>query len=54
MPLFQQATPDTMAFMVGGFAVIFGTLLIYWASILIRRRNLDQDLKILEDIENEE
>jgi hypothetical protein len=54
MPFFQQASPDTTAFMVGGYAVIFGVMLIYLVSILIRRRNLDQDLEILEDIEDEE
>ncbi len=49
----QAAPPDTSAYMIAGyvaFAVIFA---IYLASFLIRRRNLEQDLKTLEGIKAE-
>ncbi len=52
MPL-QSTPPDTSAFMIAGyvaFAVIFA---IYLVSFIIRRRNLEQDLKTLEGIRAE-
>ncbi len=53
MPL-QDAIPDTSSYLVAGyisFAVIFA---IYLASFLIRRRNLEQDLKTLETLRAEQ
>lgn len=50
----QAAMPDTSAYLIAGyvaFAVIFA---IYLASFLIRRRNLEQDLKTLETLRAEQ
>ncbi|MFO7625615.1 MAG: hypothetical protein R6V73_14815 [Anaerolineales bacterium] len=48
----QQTTPDTSNYMIGGFAVIFGAMLIYLISLIIRGRNLRQDFEILQELEN--
>jgi hypothetical protein len=47
----QQTTPDTSNYMIGGFAVIFGAMLIYLVSLIIRGRNLSQDLDMLQELE---
>jgi hypothetical protein len=47
----QQITPDTSGYMIAGFVVIFGTLLVYLASLVIRWRNLQGDLEMLHELE---
>lgn len=52
MPL-QAPIPDTTSYLIAGyvaFAVIFA---VYLASYVIRRRNLEQDLKTLETLQSE-
>lgn len=49
--LFLQQIPDTSAYMIGGYAVIFGTMLAYVISLIIRRRNLEQDIQVLNELE---
>jgi hypothetical protein len=50
--LFLQDTPaNTLNYMIAGYAVIFGAMLIYLISLYIRQRNLNQDLEVLKDIE---
>ena len=39
---------DTTNYMIAGYAVIFGTMLLYIFSLLVRRKNLKQDLEILQ------
>ncbi len=51
MIFLQQAPPDTSAYMVGGYLVIFGAMLFYLVTLILRNRNLNQDLEILEDLE---
>jgi hypothetical protein len=40
--------------MIAGYAVIFGVMLIYLISLLVRQRNLQKDLEVLEEIQVEE
>jgi hypothetical protein len=47
----QQAIPDTSNYMVAGFVVIFGTIFVYLASLIIRWRNLQRDLEMLTELE---
>lgn len=47
----QQVTPDTSSYMIAGFVVIFGTMLVYIASLVIRWRNLQSDLQMLHELE---
>ncbi len=44
--------PDTLSYMIAGYAVIFGFLLIYLVSLVIRRRSLRQDLELLDELED--
>ncbi len=49
--VFQSATPDTSGYMIAGFVVIFTLMLAYLASLIVRRRNLEQDFEMLEELE---
>ena len=51
---FQEATPDTSAYMIAGYAVAFIVMALYVASIYVRSRNLKQDLTVLEEMEETE
>jgi len=54
MMLFLQDAPaNTLNYMIAGYFVIFGVMLLYLISLSIRRRNLSQDLEILEDQDKE-
>ena len=51
MSLILQGGPaETTNFMVMGFVVIFGVMLIYIASLYIRQRSLKQDMALIEDL----
>jgi hypothetical protein len=52
--ILQEPPADTLAYFIAGYAVIFGVLLIYLASLAIRARSLRQDLDVLADIEGGE
>lgn len=43
--------PDTTNFMLAGYTVIFSVMAIYIASLLMRWRNLQQDLIILQEMQ---
>lgn len=50
--LFIQTGPaETTNYMIAGYAVIFGFMLSYLISLIVRNRNLNQDLQLLEDEE---
>lgn len=51
MLLFESNIPDTTSYMIAGYAVIFGVMLVYLVSLFVRARNLHQDLRILHDLE---
>ena len=42
---------NTMGYMIAGYAVIFGVMLIYMVSLVVRWRNLRQDEETLREIE---
>ncbi len=46
--------PNTLDYMIAGYAVILGVALLYIASLAIRSRNLKQDLKMMEELEADE
>ena len=50
---FAQAPVETTGYMIAGYAVIFGVMALYLISLIVRRRNLERDLEVLEDLENE-
>ena len=51
--LFQETPPDTSLYMIAGYAAFTLILLIYLLSLMLRRRNLEQDLSALESIRAE-
>ena len=52
--LFQDAPANTTTYMIAGYAVIFGVMLIYLISLYLRKRNLNQDLEVLEELDEPE
>lgn len=53
-PTPPETTPDTTAYLVAGYAVIFGLMALWIASLAIRRRNLERDLEVMEELEERE
>jgi len=51
MLFLQDAPANTTAYMIAGYSVIFGLMLIYLVSLIVRRRNLQQDAEMLEALE---
>jgi hypothetical protein len=51
--LLQDAPAQTTNYMIYGYAVIFGVMLLYLVSLYIRQRNLKQDMELLEDVKEE-
>ena len=47
----QQGPAETSVYMVAGYTVIFGVMLLYLVSLVVRRRRLAQDLVALEAME---
>jgi NhaP-type Na+/H+ and K+/H+ antiporter len=42
---------NTLSYMIAGYVVIFGIMLVYLASLVVRNRNLRQDEETLEELE---
>jgi len=51
--LFLQSPPDTSAYMIAGYVMIFGVMAIYVASFFTRTRNLKRDLEILSEVDDQ-
>ncbi len=49
MLFIQQGPAETTNYMLAGYGVIFGFMLIYLISLIIRRRSMIQDLQSLEE-----
>ena len=54
MLFLQQGPAETTGYMIAGYAVIFGVMLVYLVSLILRRRRVSQDLEALEEIEGVE
>lgn len=52
--LLQEGPVNTTNYMIAGYVVIFGVMLLYLISIYVRRRNLKQDLALLEELQEQE
>ena len=48
---FQEAPAETTGYMIFGYTVIFGTMLIYLISLFTRWRNFKKDEELLEEME---
>lgn len=49
----MEGTAETTVYMVTGYAVIFGVILVYLVSLVVRNRNLRQEEKMLEELEQD-
>jgi CcmD family protein len=49
--LFQNIPAETNGYMVLGYTIIFGTLGLYLFSLYSRRRSLEKDKEVLEELE---
>ncbi len=52
--MLQEGPAQTTNYMIFGYAVIFGVLLIYIISLYLRQRNLERDLELMEELEKEQ
>ncbi len=50
----QEGPANTDGYMAAGYIVVFGVMLIYLLSLMIRHRSLQKDLELLKDIEDKE
>lgn len=48
---FQEPTPDTSGYMIAGYVISFIVMGLYVASLYLRRRNLDQDMTTLRELD---
>jgi hypothetical protein len=47
---FLDTPPDTSQYMIAGYAVAFGVMLLYVVSLAVRSRNLNRDMSMLEEM----
>jgi uncharacterized membrane protein YdbT with pleckstrin-like domain len=47
-------TLETTNYMIAGYAVIFGVMLVYLVSLFVRWRNLKQDAQLLQELEDKQ
>ena len=50
----QDGPANTTSYMIAGYAVILGMILIYIISLYVRQKNLLQDLEVLKELEDQE
>jgi hypothetical protein len=50
---FLETPPNTSQYMIAGYAIAFGVMLIYVVSLFIRTRNLNRDLSTLEEMDKQ-
>jgi len=46
----ENATPDTVSYLILGLIVGFGILLAYIGSLMLRYRSLQQDAQLIEQL----
>lgn len=51
--LFQQGPAETTNFMIMGFVVIFGVMALHVWSLNSRRKNLEKDIELIEELNKE-
>lgn len=47
MLFLQQGPAETTGYMIAGYAVIFGVMLVYLISVIVRMRRAQQDYEAL-------
>jgi hypothetical protein len=46
-------TPDTLNYMLLGYAVLFGLPFLYLLTWVVKRRNLEKDLELIQSLKDE-
>jgi hypothetical protein len=46
----MDAPANTLGYMIAGYVVIFGVMLIYLVSLVVRHRNLTQEEEMLKEL----
>jgi hypothetical protein len=54
LQLQADAVPNTLVYMIAGYAVIFIILALYLLSLLVRSRSAKRDMAMLEEIREKE
>lgn len=55
MSLFlQQGPAETTNYMIFGYVVIFGAILLYVLSLYLRQRNLKQDMELIDELKEKQ
>jgi hypothetical protein len=49
----ETATPDTFAYLILGLVVASGIFLAFLGSMVVRQRNLQKDIQLLEQLGDE-
>lgn len=49
----MEGPANTLSYMLLGYGVIFGIMLVYLVSLVVRTRNLEQDETLLQELEKE-
>ncbi len=49
----MEGPANTLSYMLLGYGVIFGIMLIYLVSLAVRTRNLKQDEALLQELDKE-
>lgn len=50
----MEGPAETTAYFIAGYTVIFGTLIVYLTSLVMRFRRLHQDKALLTDLQSDE
>ena len=50
--LTQNGPAETTGYMIAGYVVIFGVMLVYLVSLIVRTRNAQQEYQVFQDLEN--
>ena len=48
-----QPSADTLSYMLAGYGVIFGVVVAYLVSLVVRWKSLQQDEQMLEQLDDE-
>ncbi len=52
--ILQQGPAETTNYMIFGYIIIFGSMLLYVLSLYLRQRSLKQDIALIEDLQEEQ
>ena len=54
LEMLLAAPAETTQYMIAGYTVIFGVMLIYVISLNVRYRNLQRDYEVLKNMDDDE